>query len=114
MRKPALLLAFLLVGCHPENWGAPEIGRDLSTRPVTGTNQFDQRVKRVFPVGSSEASMTQELERQGFSRSPTFDGIESADFSRAEVLSSTSWSVRWRARAGRIVEVWGVYGFTGL
>jgi hypothetical protein len=48
------------------------------------------------------------LRNQGFSvvSSPkmTFATIKRG------LIIKTVWSVRWRARAGRIEEIWGVYG----
>jgi len=73
---------------------------------------FDQRVTRLFPVGSPEQDMMRELERQGFRRSPAHNGIEFLDFTRCELITATHWFVRWRAQEGRITEIWGMYGCT--
>ena len=112
MRKLPFPLAFLLAACGAGSKATPEIGRDLPAEYADGTRVFDQRVKQRFPLGSSEQAMVEELERQGFRRSAAFSGVEDATFTRDELITETLWSVRWRAQAGRITEIWGVYGVT--
>jgi hypothetical protein len=103
-----IVSAGLLSGCNPVR---PEIGRDLPEDVTQAERIFDARVKARFPVGTDERRLLSELQRQGFRPSPNFgDGIRDASFYRDEFVTKTVWSVRWRANAGHVVEIWGVYG----
>jgi hypothetical protein len=81
----------------------------LPSKYVEGTKVFDERVKARFPIGMSEVNLIQELRNQGFSIDRKYFDHESATITRGLVLR-TIWSVRWRAKAGRVEEVWGIYG----
>ena len=71
---------------------------------------FDQRVKARFPKGMHEADLIAELRKQGFSMRRDGVDCKSATKSRGVIIRAI-WSVRWRAEADRVDEVWGVYGF---
>ena len=87
----------------------PTLGRGLPSNYAEGEKVFDRRVKARFPKGMLEADLVAELRDQGFSV-----GRDSADCKSATkprgIIFRTLWSVRWRARADRVEEVWGVYG----
>lgn len=88
----------------------PALGRDLPPEYAEGEKVFDRRVKAKFPIGTSEGDLIAELRSQGFS--VDFRGrcvVQSAKIERG-LIFRTGWSVRWRAKAGRIEEIWGVYG----
>ena len=89
----------------------PALGRGLPSNYVEGEKVFDERVKAKFPIGMSEAHLLEELRTQGFS---VRSDPERADFKTATVtrglIFRNLWSVRWRARADQIEDVWGVYG----
>ena len=88
----------------------PPLGRHLPQKYIEGENVFDQRVRARFPIGSVECDMVNQLEIQGFSIDHGFDyeGWRSASIRRG-IIIQTLWSVRWRATANRIEEVFGVY-----
>lgn len=88
----------------------PPIGRDLPSNYAEGERVFDERVKAEFPIGSSEAVLIKELHRQGFSvdLAPKWAGA-GATITKG-LITKTIWSVRWRAKADRIQEIWGIYG----
>ncbi len=100
----------LLFGCNPAE---PEIGRGLPTGYAEGERLFDRRVKEMFPIGTSEERLLEELQKQGFELLPAFDGVNDATFTRDNWIFQTIWSVRWRAEEGRIKDIWGVYGGRG-
>jgi hypothetical protein len=106
-RLVVLIASILLFACKPAE---PQIGRDLPSTYAEGEQVFDRRVKVRFPAGTSEQSVIAELHRQGFRLLPTREGVRDATFIRDEWIFQTIWSVRWRAKDGRIQEIWGVYG----
>lgn len=112
MGRLALFLSSLLGACGSALGLTPEIGRDLPATYAEGEVVFNQRIRQRFPLGSSEASMVSELQRQGFRRLPAYGDFEDMTFTRSEVVTETLWSVRWRARETRITEIWGIYGVT--
>jgi len=58
-----------------------------------------------------EASLVGNLRRQGFrlQLDPSPDGCVSATITRGMVFRHL-WTIRWRAKVGRVEEIWGVYG----
>jgi len=77
------------------------------------SERFDSRVKRAFPIGSSEDQMIQELRRQGFSL--TDEGEASGQENEA-VRREDNWvcnigaRVYWRADAGgELIAIRGAY-----
>ena len=90
----------------------PALGRNLTSELPEAKCLFDQRVKAQFPVGSSETSLVEELRKQGFAIGRDYRRVDwrSASITRG-MLIKTLWSVRWRAKAGQIEDIWGVYGF---
>lgn len=73
--------------------------------------EFDRRVKAAFPVGVSEQQAVSSLKEAGFKITPAgSDGYASADLKRGNMVCQTIWSVRWKADAGAIREIFGVYG----
>ena len=89
----------------------PFLGRGLPSSYAEGEEVFDMRVKAKFPIGMSEAQLVEELRKQGFSTGSMSKATDwkAATITRGVILR-TIWSVRWRAPAGRIEEVLGVYG----
>jgi hypothetical protein len=107
-----LLLSFLacsLVGCRPS---VPEIGRDLPSSYEEGERIFDARLKRRFPIGSAEGDLVAEAERQGFSVVRSDHG-SFATFSNKAFPVQSVWNIGWKAKDGRIEDVWGIYGGRG-
>lgn len=90
----------------------PPIASKLPSDVRTAEPEFDRRVKAAFPLGSSEEKTITELRRLGFVVSSRgTDGYRFADIKRGGMICQTIWSVRWKAEAGQLREVFGVYGF---
>ena len=72
---------------------------------------FDRRVKAAFAVGADEEGVVDGLARKTFQidrLSP--DGLRMATLTKADGICQKIWSVRWTAKAGKISQIWGVYG----
>ena len=110
MLRPLLPLTFSVLTACQQN--VPEIGRDLPTKNAERT--FDQRVKSHFPPGTDETRLAAELRNQGFRQGMPYEGVQDASYiQRHFPFFQTIWSVRWRARNGKVTEIWGVYGSRG-
>lgn len=100
------------------NWRRlPDLARGLPDNVTLAEAMFDERVRSRFPVGSSEAELVAHLRQEGFEApdsSKDGRGVwHDATFWRRRWPFRTLWSVRWRARAGELEEVWGVHGIVG-
>ena len=97
--------------------GLPELARDLSSDVRQAGPLFDRRVKEQYPVGMSADALLTELKTNGFrlvGESHDERGVvRDATFYRRRFPFATLWSVRWRESAGKIEEIWGVYGVIG-
>jgi predicted small lipoprotein YifL len=90
----------------------PPIADKLPSDVRDAEPEFDRRVKAAYPVGSHEENAVAGLRRAGFEvSSRASDGYRSADIKRGDAICQTIWSVRWKAVAGRMSEVFGVDGF---
>ncbi|WP_299420849.1 hypothetical protein [Sphingomonas bacterium] len=76
----------------------------------TGDAQFKTRVKNLYPVGSSEQRLLDDLKEQGFDIDVRPGDLSMADLHRFIGCGDKVWSIRWRAFKGRITEIFGVYG----
>lgn len=107
--------AVMLAACGAEtpDCGAdlPEIARGLPPDFAEGEAVLNARLRSRFPIGTPEKALVAELRKQGFPMPPVRDseGNAYADSTCDGVISQTIWSVRWRAKEGRIVEIWGMY-----
>jgi len=93
--------------------GPPEIGRELPRSFEQARPVFDQRVKARFPVGSDETRLLAELRRQHFvvrPSSPLSRYPNAVTYKAHQLVCNVSWTVSWRAEAGRIKEIAGDYG----
>jgi len=88
------------------------MARDLPSRYAEGERAFDARVKDHFPIGSEEAKLIVEVERQGFSLVTNEHG-SFATFSDNKFLVQSVWHIGWKANDGRIEDIWGIYGGRG-
>ena len=101
-----------LVGWKP----LPPLARGLPSKVLEAEPLFDRRVKARYPVGTPEEAVMGELGAQGFRPVGGTDGpagYRDLTFRRKRFPFTTLWSVRWRARAGKIEEIWGVHGIRG-
>ena len=89
----------------------PALGRNLPSSYEEGNRLFDERVRKAFPIGMDEADLIRKLRKQGFPKpkDPSIDGCKISTV-RSGLICIHLWSVRWRADAGRIEDIWGVYG----
>lgn len=115
-RAPAfwLPLALAMASCSGDA-RLPPLAQGLDPDVETAQAEFDARVKRRYPVGTSEEALLTDLRRQGFSIRPAFGGLRSADLYRSNYCGRTLWSVRWRVGAARkLTSIFGVYGLQCL
>lgn len=113
MGRLAASIALCLVGaCSDAGHGPlPPIADKLPSNVRQAEPEFDRRVKAAFPIGIPEGDMILKLQGDGFKISPPGpDGYRSGDIKRGDFICQTIWSVRWRADAGILREVFGVYG----
>ena len=87
----------------------PDLVDKLPPNVQEAVQMFDARVKERFPVGTSEEGLRAELHKQGFQLSSAYHGFQDATY-RRRFPFRVSWSVRWKARRGRVVDVWGAEG----
>jgi hypothetical protein len=75
---------------------------------------FDARVRARFAIGTAEDVLISEIAEQGFKLTyRAMDGLHDATFYRRRFPFTTLWSIRWKSEAGRITEIWGVFGIRG-
>ena len=92
----------------------PPIGEGLSQSAIEGENQFDERVKQLFPVGSQVEPMVQALMSQGFRGPVITDGNGAYLVYQTKTFPVFSrWYVSWHESDGVITDVWGVFGHVG-
>src|SRR5947207_1140623 len=87
----------------------PSLGRNLPRLYAEAERVFDERVRAQFPIGMAEARLIGDLRSQGFRIGPEQCPSRMATITRGLIVQ-TMWSVRWEVSAGRIENVWGVYG----
>lgn len=88
---------------------------NLSSNLNVASRQFEARLKRRFPPGTSMSNLTEELQSQGFS--PTWSGdsggYRAVRYEGAGSACSHDASVYWRANeGGALVTITGSYGLT--
>lgn len=89
----------------------PALGRNLPSNYAEGEKVFDARVKARFPKGMPEGDLVRDLRSEGFALSaPAHEADCFSGTIARGLIFRRIWSVRWRARADRIEDVWGVYG----
>jgi len=112
MSRYAVLLFGLIAACESGSVESlPTIAASLPHDARDAQREFDRRVRSAFPVGTSENAAISALKANGFSVSPVgSDGFRSANIKRGDAICQTIWSARWRADAGELREVIGVYG----
>ena len=93
----ALGLAGVLAG-HLLDPGKPALIAGLSGSWDERNRDFEQRVARQFPRGSSVAALRSELARQGFKV-----GEGRAQWERSSFPCRDFAEVRWQAQAGKLV-----------
>lgn len=88
----------------------PPLARGLDSTFSKGDAQFKGRVRARYPIGSSEKRLLADLQAQGFTAQVHPGDLSMAELRRFIGCGDTLWSVRWRARGGKIAAVSGVYG----
>jgi hypothetical protein len=106
-RNAARLLSRMLRACGR----LPDLARDIPSNSELGRKVFDRRVNDLFPAGSSEQSLIDTLENQGFKRFSGHGETEGAVFSQGNFIFKTIWIVSWKASDGKLDRIWGVYGY---
>ena len=96
----------------------PPLARDLARGDRNRTLGFQARLSERYPIGSSEAALTDELSREGFVIKPfdplhrikqdRFDFI--AHHGRSDIVGcNVDWNVFWEAHNGVITAISGDY-----
>ena len=109
---PIVLVAALWgwLAWQASDWSLPSIAQGMDSTFSKGDEQFKKRVQLRYPVGSSEKRLIADLQSQGFAADIRPGDLSSADLKRFIGCGDKVWSVRWRAKGGRLTEVFGVYG----
>lgn len=108
-------LVTLAIGlCACQSHDSPPIGRDLPKSFTEAGPVFDARVKKRFPVGSSEGELVAELKQENFeilSEATTADpSARVAEFDANTLVCNLHWQVAWTAVGDRISSIEGRYG----
>ena len=106
MLRLALIAILLLCSGACENASPiPPLVAGLSDGEATEA-RFDARIKKHFAVGTSVRSLLDELRSQGFEVKPAYD---MADYRIGDGFCEIVWSVRWRAKGGKLLEAAGLH-----
>ena len=89
----------------------PALAADLSTVNATARQEFSERVRARFPVGSTERALMLELWAEGFDRPGGTDGQRSwASLTRRSLVCNKAWTVTWAADdSGHLTAVDGTF-----
>jgi hypothetical protein len=98
----------VLSGCQKQS-ALPPIASGLADNYKVGSAQFDARVKRRFPNGTSETRLLKELRGEGFRIELASHDGGAAEYSRANGCGATIWQVSWNSSQDRLMEVAGRY-----
>ena len=103
----AVLLAVTACGSK-----VPELAQDLPSNYAEGQQVFDARLKAKFPPGTDEAKLVEALKNDGFTVSES-SNEHFATFNDGSFPVASVWNIGWKTDAGRLTEIWGVYGGRG-
>lgn len=90
----------------------PLLAAGLPNNVREAENEFSQRVKERFPLGSSEAALRAALMQEGWGEALTHNGQYYVKFTRsASPIIRQSATIVWRAdEHGRLTEIVASYG----
>ena len=118
--RPFQIFVFAICCCLSACQSAPPaIGKNLGGGSSADVSRaFDARVRSRFPVGSSEADMVAELEREEF-KTVSQDKLVSrypfkAYRDRPGLPCRQVWTIRWNSEVGKIIDIEGAYSATCL
>jgi hypothetical protein len=117
-RRQIIFVLVLLFALSAMMWGGWRAS-DASLPPIArgirgvkaGEQVFRERVGSRYRLGSSEADLVMDLERQGF-RLTLDPQLSRATVSRIIICGQLEWIVTWKANRGRLTEVNGIFGAT--
>jgi hypothetical protein len=90
----------------------PQLARDLPSTYTEGEKVFDARLKAKFPPGTDEDKLVEALSGDGFKILVSPTG-RFATFSDGRFPVASVWNIGWKTDAGKVTEIWGVYGGRG-
>jgi hypothetical protein len=115
LRSAGYLMAFAAISLVACGTTPPPIGRDLMNGSSgVRVQQFSERVRARFPVGSSEKELRVELRREHFpigaatAREAPFQFVARVE-SSGLVVCRISWAILWSAQDDRITAINGRY-----
>ncbi len=105
----AVFWALLLSACSNPT---PPLARGLP-KSFGPTQDFDRRVKQLYPIGSDEAKLLTELRSERFtiteSHDPSDRNLRSALYESEHFPCKETWTIRWVYDHGIINDVEGRY-----
>lgn len=104
MHRLWLLPWLFLSSCWPER-PLPPIAAGLPSNVSQAQAEFNRRIVHAFPIGTPVAVVRSRLSAQGFDV-----GLSGAELRRAKFPCETHWGVGWKAKAGKLTDVDGVFG----
>lgn len=117
MRIYLITSIFMLCLSACTNDPIPPIGSNLPHGIHEAQDDFDKRVKSLFPVGSDEEHLRAELVKQGFQitadAAAKAPGAQNqASLSAHEFPCLDEWQILWSASAGKITDITGRFFVT--
>ncbi|MEJ0060282.1 MAG: hypothetical protein WDM79_12185 [Terricaulis sp.] len=108
---PLLVMTLIASGCMSGDLGemfkgAPPIVADVSESSTVPNAEFTAHLRERYPIGSEEAVLIATLREQHFN----FPQPGKATYHWSTIACSISVYVDWRAEAGRLTGIEGVYG----
>lgn len=109
------LLSVTAAACSPAaDQALPYLIAGLPRRDAAAVH-FAARVRARYPVGTAEAMLVSDLQRQGFTVPAGGRAPRQADYFTGDGTPCRAlWSVRWQVRDGRVSDIGVVTGLQCL
>ncbi|MEM7592145.1 MAG: hypothetical protein AAF383_11610 [Cyanobacteria bacterium P01_A01_bin.83] len=87
-----LLIIVGFTGCHLTR---PSLIRGITSEISEQDAEFERRVLKKFPQGTSHAEIKKELERQGFKIRETDENKALSYYETSTIACETQWYINW-------------------